>query len=565
MHPTPQPWSLLSNVLGILQDQIMWGDVHVLSGCAILSQEASRDHESLWDEEWCPVDPVEIPPNHKCLWDQYAIRSTICLGLQYLIWQNHDLPLRCNCQRCANHPPYQSLWEFHSHRFRQSLSRLSLFLNTREISSGSHCFPFPCTQHISLLTEIDKMQTQREETEGLDERYQSLITPSKFPYHSMSPGAKAMSDAYILWKESERWKDVKICVKFTPPSRCDREGCGKKGDLRCSHCKSAHYCSRECQTLHWGFHKSQCGKWRIGRRKWQRRWNVMSVGECWWRSSYSHTGDCQIVRSWLQVLAVNLMNLSLFSPTVEKCSPIADNVAIKMDPIFVVICNPSDISVNRDRNDILLMENDCGHLWICWQWEGYGGSRVWRVWIWGVFICRCSQGYGLALVWARSRSPQWEDWGIKEMERGAQLYTHTPSGREGCIWGSSCDHSANTPTSGWDQYLSQSPWFWYLGKGLPDIGHGQEHRVSGCEVSRWEERVWHPHPHHSPNRSTSINPPSPPSIWNCSSLILSYSRSPHPQQWNNRFADTSHPQLHPSAQQQRPQWTNMTISISVAE
>ena len=37
--------------------------------------------------------------------------------------------------------------------------------------------------------------------------------------------------------------------------------CGQeKAPMKCSQCKSVHYCDRECQKFHWPHHKKQCGQ-----------------------------------------------------------------------------------------------------------------------------------------------------------------------------------------------------------------------------------------------------------------------------------------------------------------
>ena len=40
--------------------------------------------------------------------------------------------------------------------------------------------------------------------------------------------------------------------------QCQKEGCHNVGSRRCSRCKVARYCSKECQTAAWKQHKKQC-------------------------------------------------------------------------------------------------------------------------------------------------------------------------------------------------------------------------------------------------------------------------------------------------------------------
>ena len=40
--------------------------------------------------------------------------------------------------------------------------------------------------------------------------------------------------------------------------QCHKEGCHDVGSLRCSRCKVAKYCSKECQKDAWKQHKKQC-------------------------------------------------------------------------------------------------------------------------------------------------------------------------------------------------------------------------------------------------------------------------------------------------------------------
>lgn len=40
--------------------------------------------------------------------------------------------------------------------------------------------------------------------------------------------------------------------------KCSNAGCGKNGDLKCSKCGAAQYCSKECQVGHWSVHSATC-------------------------------------------------------------------------------------------------------------------------------------------------------------------------------------------------------------------------------------------------------------------------------------------------------------------
>lgn len=40
--------------------------------------------------------------------------------------------------------------------------------------------------------------------------------------------------------------------------KCSNAGCGKNGDLKCSKCGAAQYCSKECQVGHWAVHSATC-------------------------------------------------------------------------------------------------------------------------------------------------------------------------------------------------------------------------------------------------------------------------------------------------------------------
>ena len=40
--------------------------------------------------------------------------------------------------------------------------------------------------------------------------------------------------------------------------QCHTEGCHNVGSFRCSRCKIAKYCSKECQKAAWKQHKKQC-------------------------------------------------------------------------------------------------------------------------------------------------------------------------------------------------------------------------------------------------------------------------------------------------------------------
>ncbi|PBK94875.1 hypothetical protein ARMGADRAFT_1011742 [Armillaria gallica] len=44
---------------------------------------------------------------------------------------------------------------------------------------------------------------------------------------------------------------------------CEADGCLKQGDLRCSACKYAFYCSEKCQKAEWRVHKKSCAMNKI--------------------------------------------------------------------------------------------------------------------------------------------------------------------------------------------------------------------------------------------------------------------------------------------------------------
>jgi hypothetical protein len=60
------------------------------------------------------------------------------------------------------------------------------------------------------------------------------------------------------WNLSKR--DIKQNVEDLQKdsSLCRRSGCSNVGTHRCSRCREAKYCSRECQKSAWGQHKQNC-------------------------------------------------------------------------------------------------------------------------------------------------------------------------------------------------------------------------------------------------------------------------------------------------------------------
>ena len=80
---------------------------------------------------------------------------------------------------------------------------------------------------------------------------------------------KAISYFFIYKKNKSsifeiiRARDVKLLVAM-PCANCFAPG----DTLRCSRCKSAFYCSRECQSAHWkGGHKAKCNQQQKGREE----------------------------------------------------------------------------------------------------------------------------------------------------------------------------------------------------------------------------------------------------------------------------------------------------------
>ena len=65
-------------------------------------------------------------------------------------------------------------------------------------------------------------------------------------------------------------------------TQCHKEDCVKAGSLRCSQCKQANYCSKECQRADWKKHKKQCrtlnGDGRDGKRSEQHEHTVAVAG-----------------------------------------------------------------------------------------------------------------------------------------------------------------------------------------------------------------------------------------------------------------------------------------------
>lgn len=99
-----------------------------------------------------------------------------------------------------------------------------------------------------MKASLDEQRLLREELER---------NAKKGTYTLSKPSMKAMKSSYLV--QIERPADNEDPIKFKKPER-QCLVCGKASSKSCQQCKSAHYCSKECQVHHWvkGGHKLVC-------------------------------------------------------------------------------------------------------------------------------------------------------------------------------------------------------------------------------------------------------------------------------------------------------------------
>jgi len=128
------------------------------------------------------------------------------------------------------------------------LGELQLFLNQLSVHSG----PLVPNKKTLLIEMIPQLRTSlekvfcNEETKGkLIDRYEEELVDSSM--EKTAARARLLTDVYNF----ESFEAVL-------PTKHKCELCGHDAERKCSKCRKAWYCTRECQVKHWKIHKEKC-------------------------------------------------------------------------------------------------------------------------------------------------------------------------------------------------------------------------------------------------------------------------------------------------------------------
>lgn len=116
------------------------------------------------------------------------------------------------------------------------------------------------------LTLSPSKETKRSTEDGSDESLSPVPTPTPAAVDELVQGVKNISLGHNEAKSSVSTVDTTLSTIASSKADSNNETknpccvCGTPASNKCSSCKFVHYCSRECQTHHWSYHRLDCKK-----------------------------------------------------------------------------------------------------------------------------------------------------------------------------------------------------------------------------------------------------------------------------------------------------------------
>ena len=74
----------------------------------------------------------------------------------------------------------------------------------------------------------------------------------------MDGSSQMINLSQLISEQSKIFGSVNVIDVTKVPAYLKCENCEVKGKMRCGKCKTARYCSQNCQKTHWKVHKEKC-------------------------------------------------------------------------------------------------------------------------------------------------------------------------------------------------------------------------------------------------------------------------------------------------------------------